>query len=339
MPAIANPSLVEVTRGALVESWHRGAMAVVDAHGRVRAGWGDIERPLYARSAIKPVQALPLLETGAFDAYRLTDAELALACASHGGEVQHVERVAAWLQRLGLTADDLRCGVHPPSHRASAEALLAAGQAATTLHNNCSGKHAGLLTSAVYNSEPLNDYLQPGHPVQQRWRRVLADLSDSELDGAPEGVDGCGIPVLGLGLRATALALARLADPAGLNTTRAAAARRIVRAMAGYPELVAGSGRFDTIVMRLTGERAVVKTGAEGFYSAILPTLGLGVALKIDDGGGRASAVAVGALLGHLGVLTGADQQALAAVLQPPIYNHAGKLVGAIRPAPGWLHD
>ncbi len=337
MPEIANPTLVEVTRGALVESRHRGGAAVVDGHGRVRAEWGDIERPVYARSAIKPIQALPLLETGAFDGYQLTDAELALACASHGGEPQHVERIAAWLQRLGLSTADLQCGVHPPLHAASAQALRAAGQPATALHNNCSGKHSGFLTTAMYNGEPLSNYLRPDHPVQQRWRHALAELSESELETAPEGVDGCGIPVLGLGLRATALALARLADPVGLNKARASAARRIVHAMAVNPELVAGSGRFDTLVLRVAGERAVIKTGAEGVYTAILPTLGLGVALKIDDGASRAATVALGALLSGLGVLTEGDRQQLVDVLLPPVRNHAGRVVGAIRPAAGWL--
>lgn len=331
MPDAANPILVEVTRGDLVESVHRGAFAVVDATGRVHAARGDIERPVYARSAIKPLQAIPLVETGALDAFELGEAELALACASHGGEPMHVERVQDWLARLGLGEADLECGPQAPTHGPSRRSMLRADQPPTRLHNNCSGKHAGFLTAVRHLGEATQGYLHSDHPSQQRWRRVLAELSDTSLDDAAGGVDGCGIPVIALGLRATALAMARLAGPRDLAPERAAAARRIAAAMATYPELVAGSGRFCTDVMAITGRRALVKTGAEGVFTAMLPECGLGVVLKIDDGAARAAEVAIGALLEQLEVFGPVERDELADRLNPPVLNRAGREVGRIR--------
>lgn len=337
IPVNANPVLVEVTRGTRIESFHRGAAAVLDAHGRLVAAWGDIERPVYARSAIKPLQAVSLVESGALDAYGLGTPELALACASHGGEPMHVERVEVWLERLGLGESDLECGPQPPSHGPARRALLQAGITPTRLHNNCSGKHAGFLTTARHHGEPTGGYPQPDHPSQQRWRRVFAELSESDLSDMANGTDGCGIPVIALGLRATALAMARLADPTNLSSSRADAARRIHAAMAAHPELVAGTGRFCTRVMAETGPQALVKTGAEGVFTAMLPEQGLGIVLKIDDGATRAAEVAMGALLLRYGVMNAKARDRLKDCLEPSVFNRAGLAVGAIRPAASWL--
>ncbi|MDX1607534.1 MAG: asparaginase, partial [Candidatus Competibacterales bacterium] len=205
----ANPVLAEVWRGTLTESRHRGAIAVCDAGGRLHAAWGDVERPVYPRSAIKPLQALPLVESGALDAFGLGEAELALACASHSGETMHVEPVRDWLRRLGLGPDDLACGPQPPTHGPSRRALQRAGEAPGSLHNNCSGKHASFLTLARHRGDPVAGYEQPEHPVQQAWIGVLSELTG--VDPQATGTDGCGIPVRALGLRATAQAMARLA--------------------------------------------------------------------------------------------------------------------------------
>ncbi len=335
----SNPILIEVLRGTMVESRHCGAAAIVDPEGSVVAAWGDIERPVYARSAIKPLQALPLIETGAADRFALGDEEIALACASHAGEPEHVQLVEHWLARIGLMPDDLECGPHAPLNEQANAALLYAGTSASALHNNCSGKHTGFLTTAVHLGVATQGYIRADHPVQRYWLEVLAQMSSTGLAPAPTGIDGCGIPVRGLSLRATAAAMAQLAAPTRLSPVRAAAAARVVQAMANAPFMVAGSGRFCTELMRHAGARVVVKTGAEGVYVAALPGKQLGVALKIDDGAARAATLAMATILLSLGVLNDGAGPALAPFLQPVVYNRAGLAVGELRAAPGWLHQ
>jgi L-asparaginase II len=334
----ADPLLVEVSRGDMVESRHRAAVAIVDAEGKLAAAWGDIERPVYGRSAIKPLQALPLIESGAADRYALGPAELALACASHNGEPRHVELVAAWLDRIGCSGDDLECGSHLPYHEPTVAALIRAGDKPSQVHNNCSGKHAGFLSTARHLGELTRGYIRLEHPVQQRILRTLEEMGGLSLGKAPLGIDGCGIPVIGLPLRHMALAMARLADPTGLAPGRAAAAQRVLAAMAAEPFLVAGSGRFCTQVMEVVGAKAVMKGGAEGVYTAALPTLGLGVALKVEDGAGRAAEVAMGDLLRRLKLLSAAEEVALADVLTPPVLNRVGRETGRIRAAAPHTH-
>jgi len=329
----ANPIVVEVTRGGMVESRHRAAVAVVDPDGKVVHGWGDIERPVYGRSAIKPLQALPLIETGAADRFRVSVAETALACASHSGEPRHVELVGAWLARIGCDVADLECGSHLPYHEASLEALLRSGRHPDATYNNCSGKHSGFLSTARHLGEPTKGYIRYEHPVQQRILGTLEQMCGLRLGDAPRGVDGCGIPVIGIPLGNFAMAMARLADPSDLPPARAAAAQRILAAMAAEPFLVAGTGRFCTKVMEVIGKKVVLKTGAEGVYAAALPTLGLGVAIKVDDGAGRAAEAAMGKVLRHLRLLTADEERALADALTPPIRNRVGLETGRVRPA------
>ncbi|HUJ86756.1 MAG TPA: asparaginase [Burkholderiales bacterium] len=310
------PLLVEVTRGALVESRHRAHCAVADAAGALVLARGEMERPVYPRSAVKPLQALPLLETGAADAFGLGPREIALACASHRGEPMHLAAVEAWLRRLGLSAQDLECAAPPAA-----------------LGHNCSGKHAGFLTTARHLGEPTRGYIEPGHPVQQRVRAVLAEMTGCDLSRAPAAIDGCGIPLYGIPLPGIARAMARLADPAGLAGARAAAARRILGAMAQEPLMVAGSGTFTSALLAAAGSDAALKPGAEGVFCAALPGLGLGVALKVEDGAARAAEVAMGALLCRLGALDEGAQQKLAPLLRPRLANAAGREVGEIRAA------
>jgi L-asparaginase II len=330
----ANPMTVEVTRGAMVESRHRVAAAVVDADGTVVRAWGDVDRPVYGRSALKPLQALPLLESGAADHYGLGPAEIALACASHNGEPRHVEVVTGWLARIGCGVDDLECGSHLPMHEASLETLILSGRKPDARYNNCSGKHAGFLTTSRHLREPTKGYIRFEHPVQQRILGVFEQLTGLRLGDAPRGIDGCGIPVIGIPLGHMGLAMARLADPDDhLPPARAAAAKRIVTAMAAEPFLVAGSGRFCTKVLEAAGAKVTLKTGAEGVYTAALPTLGLGVALKVDDGAGRAAEVAMGRILRDLKVLTADEERVLADLLAPPVHNRVGRETGRIRVA------
>lgn len=335
----ANPVLVEVTRGTSVESRHRGAAAVVDARGAVVAAWGDPGLAVFPRSAIKPLQALPLIETGAAERFQVTDAEIALACASHGGEPIHVAGVARWLARVGLSTADLECGAHPPTDPDSAAVLIHSSATPSALHNNCSGKHVGMLATARHLGEPTAGYVRSDHPVQQRLKRLLTELGGVDLTAAPHGIDGCGIPVIAMPVVALARAMARLADLDSLGEGRRAAAARVLAAMAAHPYLVGGRGRFDTEIMEAARGMVAAKGGAEGVQIAILPKLGLGVAVKIEDGNGRAAPVALAAILKHLDAVPKAAAATLDSWLAKPVVNAAGRVVGAIRPARDWLRD
>ena len=330
-----NPVLVEVTRGTVVESRHRGSIAVVDAAGRVVHGVGDVAQAVYPRSAIKPLQALLLVESGAADRFGLGDRELALACASHRGETVHTEAVAKWLDRVGLSPADLECGAHLPYDPGTMEALLRADGQATTLHNNCSGKHSGFVTAALHLGLPIPGYIRAEHPLQQKLFRIIEEMGGESLAGTGRGADGCGIPVFGVPLRALARAFARLDDTAGLAPERASAAGRILKAMAAEPVMVSGHGNFVTRVMEVAGQSVRLKSGAEGVYCAVLVGRGLGVAIKIDDGAGRAAEVAMAAALRRLGAFTPGQEQELVEFLEVPIRNVAGRHVGVVRPAPG----
>lgn len=328
------PVAVEVWRGERVESRHRASLAVVDRDGRIVLGVGDPERPVYPRSAVKPLQAISVVESGAARAFGLGPAELALDCASHGGEPRHIGTVSAWLERLGLDETALACGPHPPSHGPSAELLVARGERPTRRHNNCSGKHAGMLTLVRHLGVSETGYERPDHPVQQAVRAVLDELTDGAvLD--PPAIDGCGVPTWPMPLRALALAFARFASPDGLPLARAAACRTVAAAMWAEPFMVAGSGRLCTELLR-AGGGLVAKTGAEGVYVAALAGSGLGLALKVEDGATRAAEVALLAALERLGWLSGSARAALAGFARPIVRNHAGTEVGRILPAPGW---
>lgn len=323
-----NPILVEILRGNSVESRHRGAIAVSDSTGKLVFSLGDIERPSFARSAVKPIQALPLIETGAAERFHLGPKEIALACASHHGEKAHTEAVGSWLERVGLSDRDLECGAHLPYDTPTAHALLRAGKSPCPLHSNCSGKHSGFLTTAVHKREKTRGYIDYEHEVQRRVTNALSEMCVVDARGAPWGVDGCGIPTIALPLAAIARGMARMADTSGLPPERAEAAQRIGEAMAAEPLMVDGTGGFATEVMKKVGREARVKPGAEGFFCAILPKLGLGVALKIDDGAGRASEVAMAAVLERVGInMSGLERYA-----RPVLKNVAGREVGMIRP-------
>ena len=327
---MTNPVLVEVTRGALVESRHRGAIAIVDADGASVLAVGDVAKPVFPRSAVKPLQALPLVESGAADRYAFGDEELALACASHSGEPAHVEGVARMLARAGLDVSALACGAHWPSLQAASFALARTG-APSALHNNCSGKHAGFLCVARAMEVDHIGYWRPDHPVQQRVHAVLEDLAEVKLPQECRAIDGCSVPTWAMPLENLALGFAKFGSGRGLAPARATAAARLLAACVKAPWYVAGTGRFCTEVMQLLGSQALVKTGAEGVMCAALPALGLGVAIKCDDGASRAAEVLMAAML--LRLLTLDDQQriALARFVQPKLRNWNGIEVGELR--------
>jgi L-asparaginase II len=332
-----NPVLVEVTRDGAVESRHRGAVCVYDAEGERVMAWGDVDTPVFPRSAIKPLQAMPFVETGAADAWKATAEELALACGSHSGEPMHVRVAQAWLERLRLSINDLACGPHMPLGEVAAQSLIAAGRAPTRLHNNCSGKHLAMLATALFKQEPIDGYTDPGHPAQQRIRAVLSEMSECDLTAATTAVDGCSAPTIAIPLSGIARAYAKFADTRWLPVPRQSAIRRLRVAIAIHREMVAGTDRFCTALMGRKGQALVIKGGAEGMFAAALPQLGLGVALKIDDGAKRASEVAVAALLRYLELFDDKDWTALEPWVAPTLFNHAGIPVGAIRAADRWL--
>ncbi len=328
---MTNPILVETTRGGQVESRHRGAVAVSDAEGKLALALGDVDAAVFPRSAVKALQALPLVESGAADKYKLTDAEIALACASHSGENVHVETARAVLAKAGLDASALECGAHWPLDTAASRTLAASGATPTALHNNCSGKHVGFLCLACAAGVPPKAYVKYDHPAQRQVRAALSEMTKLALDDAPHGIDGCAIPTYAIPLRVLALAFARFGTGDGLEPGRAAAARRIRAACAAHPHLVAGTGRFDSEIMTALGVRAFVKTGAEGVYCGALPELGLGVAIKCDDGAGRAAEVALAAVIARFLPLSDLERSELASRIEPTIRNWNGEAVGMLR--------
>jgi L-asparaginase II len=278
---------------------------------------------------------VPLLLAGVAERFALDAADLALICASHGGTPAHVERAASLLARGGFSVDDLQCGAHPPFDDESAERLRQRGVAPTALHNNCSGKHAGMLLACRMLGLPTASYLELEHPWQQRLLGSLASFHRLAPAEIGLGTDGCGVPTFHLPLAAAARAYAALADPraAGVAPDAAAAVDTIVRAMTGVPEMVAGPGRFTTRLMAATGGRLLAKEGAEGFYAvAVRGPVALGIAVKIADGGLRCRDGVVLDVLRQLGSLSGEEFESLRDFHAPALLNHRGVRVGEIRP-------
>lgn len=329
--------LVEVTRNGTVESRHFGAAVVCDFEGRVVESWGNIERLVFPRSALKPMLAIQLIESGASDHYSLSDAELSLACSSHQGELIHQELVESWLSRLGLTEDHLACGPVLPEDTERAHQLLASGQQGCRIHHNCSGKHTGFLTTALHLNLPLDNYHLLEHPLQQLSMDILSDLAGVDLKQYPMGIDGCGLPAPTMPLIQLGRAMARFAKPVGLSVTRTQAIYRLHQAITNEPLYVAGHGTVVTELNDVTKGAVLAKTGAEGILTAALPALGLGIALKIADGSARARSVALLAILDRLDVLSDEDKHKLASHITPTIVNSRGLIVGEIRPAASWL--
>lgn len=327
---MTNPVLVEVLRGALVESRHRGAVAVADADGGQVLAIGDVTTPIFPRSAIKALQAVPLVEEGAADRFGFGDEELALACASHSGEAGHVVGVERMLARAGLDASALRCSAHAPISQAAAVAVARAG-APTALHNNCSGKHAGFLCLACAIGVDTSDYFRPEHSVQRRVRAVLEDFTGAVLSQDRCAIDGCSVPTWAIPLENLARGFAKFGTGRGLSADRAQAAARLRQACANKPWFVAGTGRFCTDIMQRFGSRVFVKTGAEGVYCGALPELGLGIALKCDDGASRAAQAIMAALIARFLPLDAAERAALIPHMAPVLRNWNGIEVGALR--------
>src|ERR1043166_636372 len=331
-------SLVEVKRGSITESRHRGYIVAVEPDGNIVASLGDPRYVTFLRSSAKPSQALPLLLTGAADHFGFTDPEVALAWASHNSETKPTEIAASMLKKIGLGPEALKCGVHEPYSVEAAAELRARGEEPNVLHNNCSGKHIGMLAVALHIGAPIENYDSPESPVQKAIADVVSEFTGVPVTDMAVGTDGCGAPIFGITMRAMALAYARLVSPpANFDQATRDACERIVRVMTTYPELIGGtSQRLDTEVMRAARGRVVSKVGAEGVYTAGVKPCeewpnGLGLALKIEDGDDkRARPTVVIEALRQLGVLRDESLEAVAKYAFFPVTNRRGDVVGEI---------
>ena len=328
---------VRIWRGSEIESHHRIHAALAGAGGAVQAAVGDPSRRAYLRSAAKPIQLLPLVEDGLVERFGFEPRELAVMAASHDGEPFHLDAVRSILAKAGLEAGQLQCGPHYPAHRASAEALLTAGEKPSSLHNNCSGKHAGMLAVCRAHGWPLESYRDPAHPLQRRIVQRLAELAGVGEEGIGVAVDGCGAPTFALPVSAMAAAFARLAEAdAARADDRQRAVGVVLDAMAAHPEYVGGTGQLCSVLMAHAGARAVVKRGTEGVFGAVLRGEGRGLALKVEDGGSRAKGVALLALLEPLGALDAEAMRAMERFARPSLENRGGETVGKIDADLAW---
>lgn len=332
--------LVEVTRGGITESRHRGHIVAVEPDGKIAAYLGAPETVTYLRSSAKPHQAIPFIASGAADHFAFTEKEIALACASHSGEPIHTEVAAAMLRKIGLGPEALKCGIHEPFSPEVSRRLREKGEKPNVLQNNCSGKHAGMLALALHLGAPTETYDEPTNPVQLEIGKTISDFAEIPIEDFAIGVDGCGVPVFGITVRSMALMYARLISPPEEfdDQTRRACAR-IVSAMTTYPELVGGTfDRLDTEIMRAAKGRLVSKVGAEGVYTVgVLPSedwpRGLGLALKIEDGDDqRARPTAVIESLRQLGILADESLEAVSRYAFFPVRNRRGDVVGEVTP-------
>jgi L-asparaginase II len=334
-------SLVEVWRGPIVESRHRGHLTAVDGRGDTIAELGFPETVTYVRSSGKPFQAIPVVVSGAADRFGFTEQEIAIACGSHSGEPIHVDTVRSMLNKIGLDESALKCGVHEPFSAEVARELTRTQKPPSVLQNNCSGKHAAMLALARHVGAPTGSYDDWRNPVQQAIAKTVADFSDIPLEQIAVGVDGCGVPVFGIPVRAMALMYARLvAPPESFDANTRAACKRIIKAMIDFPEMVGGTkDRLDTELIKAGKGRLISKIGAEGVYTVgVLPShewpRGLGLALKIEDGDDhRARPPAVIEALKQLNVLATDELAALASYAPTVIKNRRGERVGEARAA------
>lgn len=318
-----NPVIANVFRGAIVESSHRGAFAVVNLQKQIVAQSGDIQTPIFPRSAIKAFQCLPLIESGGAARFKLNDEEIALCCSSHNGEAEHVRVAHSILQKAGCDEMSYECGAHMPSSKEATFELVREGKQPRQIHNNCSGKHAGMLALATHLGIASKDYVKVEHGVQRKVAEILQRYCEVNIADAPMGIDGCSVPNWAMPLYNTALGFAKLCD------TKNQSAAWIIRAARSHPFMIAGTNRFDTKVMQAV-PRLFIKVGAEGVFCGCIPHAGLGFALKCDDGATRGAEVAVAKVLAELDVWTSEEKQILLNFASEQLTNWRKIAVGQI---------
>jgi L-asparaginase II len=324
-----NPVLVRIRRGEAVESQHRGAWVLTDSDGKVLDGAGEFSRPVFVRSAVKSLQALPLLESGAAERFGFSDVEIALVLASHNAEVRQTEAVAGLLARLGLADSDLQCGAEAPRDPEARARLRAEAGKPTALHNNCSGKHAGFLALALHLKAPKERYLDPASPGQTLVRQAVLAMSGVKSADLTTAVDGCSAPTFRMPLVGLATAFARITSPGGLERPRREACERMVASVAAHPEMIAGvHKRICTDIARITRGRIFPKVGGDAVYGIGVCGADRGLAIKIDDGSARGLQPIVVALLSRFGFISSSEAEALATWRQETIRNWAGLAIG-----------
>jgi L-asparaginase II len=324
--------LVYVTRGDQIESIHRGHIIVADSHGKIVYHLGDPDHTICLRSCGKPLQALPVITTGAADVFHISPAELAVMSGSLSGQDFHVKAITSILDKIGLDEHALHCGIHRPSHRQTARKLQQDGEQPSSLHNNCAGKHVAMLTLCVYHGWPLENYISPEHPVQQLIVDTVSSLTEVPVEQIGIGIDGCGVPVFFLPLAHLVRSYAKLTDFSDQ------AISRLMEAALSNPEMIAGDERICTDIMRISGKKIFAKTGAEGGYAMSLMEKGWGVGIKIEDGNNRALYPVIVETLRQLQVLSREDEKSLEAYHHPLIVNHRKEIVGSINAEFNLIH-
>ncbi len=329
-----NPTLVNVTRGGIIESSHNGRICVVDIQGNIQLAMGEVEKPIYPRSSVKILLALPMALSGAIEKYNLNAEELSVICSSHTGEERHTQVVKNILKKANLSENDLECGIHTPINKKQSYELVKQGIKPNQLHNNCSGKHAGMLLLAKMRNFDTAGYINPNHPVQQSIMGIFEMMYEYSLQDAPSDRDGCSVPTWAIPMTNLAFAFAKISDPfAVLPNETAKAITKLRDSVIQEPFMVGGTNRCCTKIMQVLKHKAFVKYGAEAVYMASLPEYGLGIAIKIDDGSTRAVEVALLRILDKIGVLSDKDKQQLADLYKQPIINCNGFTVGNVEPA------
>lgn len=324
-------NLVNVMRGNFIESKHLGHIAIVDYTGKLIASKGNINSIVFARSSMKPLQAIPIIETGAYESYQLEPADLSLCCASHNGEEQHTDRVISILEKAGLVESSLQCGTHIPRWEEAYKKIIIENRKVTPVYNNCSGKHSGMLITAKHLNEPIDSYYNMDHPVQQRILQVISELAETPKEDIQIGVDGCGVPVHGIALEKIALAYAKMAKPDNLPNSRKKSVSQVVHAMMQVPEMVGGTNRFCTDFMNVVKGKMFGKVGAEGVYCIGDLRSGIGIAIKIEDGNSRATSPVAIEVMKQLGMLTGEELNELKEYHFPSINNARDEKVGSLK--------
>ncbi|GED69942.1 asparaginase [Brevibacillus reuszeri] len=326
-------TMVIVKRGTNIESKHAGSIAVMDSDGNLLYGLGDFTKMTFTRSALKPVQTIPVLQSGAAERFLMTDKEIAICCGSHNGEEQHTQVVESMLFRIGLQEENLQCGAHPPYNQAHYLEMVRKQVEPSAIHNNCSGKHAGMLALAMHLESDIATYHYLEHPVQRKVAESLAELAEIQEDQVLTGIDGCGVPNFSIPLHKLALVFAKLANPDKVEPlSLRQAIKRITHAMLQHPEMISGTNDFCTELMRVGNGKIIAKGGAEGVYCLGLPHRGIGIAIKVEDGNWRAATPAAVEVLKQLGELTLQEEAALKAFHTPVIENRKGEVVGSIEP-------
>ncbi len=333
-----NPILVEVLRGEVVESFHRGVVCVVDGNNKILFSLGDINQLCYPRSAMKFIQHIPLLESGAVSKFGFTLKEIAVMCGSHNAEKMHLDTVSSILSKIGLSETSLKCGAHYPMLNDDLVNMYQQDKKPTDLYNNCSGKHAGFLAYCVYNGLDTSDYLNPNHPLQQHIKKVCAEMYEVSEESMQYAIDGCSAPVYSVSVLHQAIGYKNLCVSTKFGEARKYACQTIIEAVSTFPEMVAGSNRYCTDMMRICGDEIVGKTGAEGIYCMSVYNKEIGICIKIDDGKMLPQYNVAQAIIDSLSLFSSEKLAPLQKYLQEDILNWNQLKTGELRPS-GQLID